>query len=296
MLAGYKNKFMFGCSLVCLCLLGGASIGQVPPGSSSVMITDPGMAGPTGYYRDFGQVMPDRRGMQDQQQQVMVLIKQGTKIYCAWSNQLIHNDVTFLEVTPEQASQFYDDGTHNDEIPFDGLPSNVVINNYQYLSPYAIAIRERMEGVRERVLTVEDADQIKVARWYQEGKWEPLRFYAGFHVASLDRKTDLPRFSDKLADMTEYIHGFDQDYIEQLRGYEYYPDREFPQWERQLWTRQEPRDPAVRREMGFDRRRRQEMEMDQFGYPGMMGAYPGMMYGDPYMMGPGAGDAMGPWR
>jgi len=68
------------------------------PGSGNVEVYDPALERSSGYYGEF----PGRaRRPEQQQQEVRVLIKEGKKIYCAWSAQLLDNDVTFKEVTPE---------------------------------------------------------------------------------------------------------------------------------------------------------------------------------------------------
>jgi hypothetical protein len=252
------------------------------PGSSSVEIYDPALERSSGYYGEF----PGRaRRPEQQQQEVRVLVKEGKKIYCAWSAQLLDNDVTFKEVTPEEAGRYYDDGTHNDEIPFDGLPSSVLVNNNQYLSPYGWSIKERMEELRDKMLTLETSEQFKVAMWDKLDKWDPLVFYAGLHVTSLDAKTDLPRFVDKLGDLSDYGDIFDQDYIGQFRGLEYYPDTENPQWERALWSKREPQAKVIRKEMGLDRRQQlmDQQMYDPFGPMGSMGPMGPMGPGGPQM-------------
>jgi len=183
-------------------------------------------------------------------EQDSVQIKTGEKIYCAWSQQLLHNKVTFDLVAPEEAERFYDDGTHYDEIPFDGLPSRVLTNSSQYIGPYALAIKEKMEGLRDKVLTQESIDRHHVSRWSEEDRWDPCRFYAGLHVTSLDGTSSLPQYSEKLKELSRAMEAFDQDVIEQFRGYEYYPDKEYPEREQALWNRVETRDPKVRQQWG----------------------------------------------
>lgn len=231
----------------------------------------PGPGGPQDYYNTIG-ARPTRP---QEEQQVTVLIKQGKKIYCAWQNVplLLHNDVQFLEVLPEEAEKFYDDGTHNDEVPFDGLPSNVEIINDQYISPYAVAIKEKLGAFKDKMLTMEESEFMNVSEWmdYEKDNWDPLRFYAGFKVASLDEKTILPRYVDKLEEMVTEFEIFDQDVIEQFRGYEYYSDEENPAMERELWSRIDPQNPKIRKKFKVDQRQRQQDFGLQGGSP--YGAY-----------------------
>ena len=267
---------------------------QTVRGSSNVEEYDPALARRSDYYRELGPGRADRAQRQ-QEEEIRVLVKSGQKIYCNYSNQLLHNDVKFEEVLVEQAAQYYDDGTHNDEIPFDGLPSNVAVNNYQYISPYAIAIKEHMERLKAKGLLLEDSDDPDMARWLEEQRleriqihlknkdietdeskpalwndmdlWDPLRFYCGLHVVSLDEKTTLPKFVDKLTDITSFLKVFDEDTIGQFRGYEYYPDEENPSWEQRLWAVTEPEDKAVRKHWGLDRK--PLVEQGSGAYPGM---------------------------
>jgi len=287
---------------------------QVPPGSTNVTVTDPAMVrdgqySASQYYGDPAEVLGERRGQrQTQQEEIRILIKEGSKVYCAWSNQLLHNDVTFQEVPPEQAQNYYDDGTHHDEIPFDGLPSRVYINNAEYLSPYAIAIKEKLIRLKEKVLLLEDSidpgmqewldtqQELRVARklkensyerseskpamWNEMGLWDPLRFYAGLQVVSLDRKTELPKFVEKLRDQTVFMQVFDENVIDRFRGYEYYPDEENPEWERALWAEIEPESKDVRDYWGFDEQQELEEQQQFMGMQGMgMGMDPSMMGG-----------------
>ena len=183
-----------------------------------------------------------------EQKEITVEIKEGKKIYCAWSNQLIHNDVAFRTVSTEESTRYYDDGTHDDEIPFDGLPSSVQVNNYQYLSPYAVAIKEKMEELKNKVLTTETLDEKKPSRFQKEGLWDPQRFYCGMHVTSLDEKSTLPKYSNKLIDLSEAMQVFDETVLDQFQGYEYYPDKEHPEWEQALWRQTPPKDPKARKQ------------------------------------------------
>jgi len=217
-----------GVWLIGLPLVGTAQ--EAVPESRSVGQYDPGTARPSTYYEPGGlrELGGRARRPRPEQEQITVLIKQGKKVYCAWSNQLLHNDVSFKEVPPEQAEKFFDDGTHNDEIPFDGLPSSVDRDNYTHIGPYGVLIALELELLKNKVITLDSIDRYKVHEWIKKNKYDPLRFYSGLHVTSLDGKTTLPKFSDKLADLTDYAEILDVDVIEQFRGYKPYQDKENP--------------------------------------------------------------------
>lgn len=275
----YKNLIDIRTSLILI-----LALVVLSSGFESVFSQPPGMPGmPMPYYQ-----RPGDTGQPREEEQIRILIKQGTKIFCAWSNQLIHNDVVFKEVTPEEASQFYDDGTHNDEVPFDGLPSNVLINNYQYLSPYAIYVKERMQDLRERLMTTQEINNIPILEWEEQSKWGPLRFYSGFYVASLDDRSPLSKYSNKARDLEDFGIEFEERAIAPFRGYTYYPDKEHRSWERRLWMNWAPEDPAVRREWNL----RKGQTIPRPGAQ-MRGGMMGGMMGMPGMMGGAVGRARG---
>ena len=263
---GYKVKNVLALALL-IGLGFSSSIGrtqQTIPGSNRAQEYDPALNRRSSY-GNFERLGPggiemdrEQRPGQQQQEEIRVLIKTGKKVYCAWSDQLLDNDVQFDEVVQEEASKYYDDGTHNDEIPFDGLPSSVTIDKNLHISPYALAIKENLERLKEKVLTLETSEQYKVNMWKQLDKWDPLQFYSGLYVTSLDAKSgEMPKFVDKITDLTDYIDIFDQSYIEQFRNFEYYPDKENPQWERALWSKVSPKSKVVRKRLGLDRKKPQ---------------------------------------
>ena len=190
MKAGRSGMILVVCFILAgACWLGVSTVGlaQTVPGSRSVQEYDPMTARPSTIYGDGFRELGPGRQPRAQQEQVTVLIKQGKKIYCAWSNQLLHNDVVFREVPPEQAEKFYDDGTHNDEIPFDGLPSNVEEDKFTYIGPYGILVALQLELLKNRILTLDTVDRIKIHQWEDRGKYDPLRFLSLIHISEPTR-------------------------------------------------------------------------------------------------------------
>ncbi len=76
----------------------------------------------------------------------MVVVKEGEAVYCAVYGDLIDYRV-YTRYVPldEVAGSFFDDGTHGDEVPGDGLPSNIVEHRDTYLGPFAIKYKNMIK-------------------------------------------------------------------------------------------------------------------------------------------------------
>jgi len=87
-----------------------------------------------------------------------VIVKEGEAIYCAVYGDLIDYRVYAKQVpVDEVAGNYYDDGTHGDEVPFDGVPSNIEEIRDKYLGPFAIRYKKMLEKVLvDAVMTVMD--------------------------------------------------------------------------------------------------------------------------------------------
>ena len=58
-----------------------------------------------------------------------VTVKYGEKVYDAVFGDLIDYKVYFIQVPSDTIGvHYFDDGTHGDEVAFDGMPSNITIN------------------------------------------------------------------------------------------------------------------------------------------------------------------------
>ena len=190
-------------------------------------------------YYDTDRLERDRRPKQDEE--VTVLIKECEMIYGTWSGLLLFNDVNFNQVPPERARNYFDDGTHGDEIAFDGLPSRVTMNREDYISYYAITIWHKLVQLKNKALTEESARMVKVAEWERSDLWDPLRFYSGLYVTSLDEDSKIPKFVDQFYKMSDYWYGYDATFIAQFRINEqqyYQPqeDQERPDWQRAVMS------------------------------------------------------------
>ena len=76
-----------------------------------------------------------------------VTVKYGEKVYDAVFGDLIDYKVYFIQVPSDTIGvHYFDDGTHGDEVAFDGMPSNITINRDTYLGPFAIRYKKMLKN------------------------------------------------------------------------------------------------------------------------------------------------------
>lgn len=75
-----------------------------------------------------------------------VMVKYGEKVYDAVFGDLVDYRVYYLPMTADQIGvNYFDDGTHGDEVAYDGIPSNIIINKDTYLGPFSIKYKRQLE-------------------------------------------------------------------------------------------------------------------------------------------------------
>lgn len=87
-----------------------------------------------------------------------VYVREGEAIYCAVYGDLIDYNV-YPKAVPmdEIEGNYYDDGTHGDEVPYDGIPSNIIENRDTYLGPFAIKYKNMLKkAVTDTIMSVMD--------------------------------------------------------------------------------------------------------------------------------------------
>lgn len=78
----------------------------------------------------------------------LVWVKYGEKIYDAVFGDLIDFKVYYIQVRPDSVgSDYYDDGTHGDEVAYDGMPSLIYINKDEYIGPFTIKYKHQKEEI-----------------------------------------------------------------------------------------------------------------------------------------------------
>lgn len=87
--------------------------------------------------------------------EVLITIKEGwrqtgaSRIYDAVDGRMITNDVTVrpFRQNKEASLKMFDDGTHGDEVPFDGIPSRVLVNSTDFIGPRTAANYDELKGL-----------------------------------------------------------------------------------------------------------------------------------------------------
>lgn len=161
---------------------------------------------------------------QQQEQPPTILVKTGDRIFCAQCGRKLEDTVQFLEVTLEEAVNYYDDGSHHDDVPRDGLPSNIREIRDEYIGPYCGELRDRLLNYWVKVKSPNTWGYYTNASYPRH--WAAVAFY-GMPVAALDRvKSDspfepLPRWSQQLEEYVTFWHSF---YVQPYFQYEIHPD------------------------------------------------------------------------
>ncbi|MFB3786574.1 MAG: hypothetical protein ACE15F_09400 [bacterium] len=119
----------------------------------------------------------------------VVTAKYGEKIYDAVFGDLVDYKVYFIQVPADTIGvHYFDDGTHGDEVAFDGMPSNITINRDTYLGPFAIRYKTILKNAMEHAkemgalefyklnVATENPDSIvtKLPDWEKQMKAEVL--------------------------------------------------------------------------------------------------------------------------
>ncbi len=94
-------------------------------------------------------------GGSSEEAEVLVTIKEGwrqkgaSRIYDAVDGRMITNDVKVrpFNLKKEAALKMFDDGTHGDEVPFDGVPSRVLVNSTDFIGPRTAANYDELKGL-----------------------------------------------------------------------------------------------------------------------------------------------------
>src|SRR5690606_16505353 len=78
-------------------------------------------------------------------------VRGGQRIFCANCNLLLYDTVDFRQVPALDSAGYYDDGTHGDDFPNDGVPSLVVEERDRYLGEYCWNNKLLVEGYVKRI-------------------------------------------------------------------------------------------------------------------------------------------------
>ncbi len=105
-------------------------------------------------------------------------VRTGQRVYCAHCGLLIDDTVQTNQVSEAAAQQCYDDGTHGDDFPFDGVPSNVQEEREKFACPYCWTNKTKYEAY--------------VAKFSEWGPRKVYDIYAGTYNEKKDRSYIIP--------------------------------------------------------------------------------------------------------
>lgn len=143
------------------CLLIASSFSQAPEDAAAPAVPPVDASGaapaaeapgtppaPSGTTTGTGQTSTDEA-------ETMVTTKEGTRrkgasrVYDAVDGRMITNDVVVrpFNLRKNDARRKYDDGTHGDEVPRDGVPSRVLVNSTDFIGPRTAANYDELKGL-----------------------------------------------------------------------------------------------------------------------------------------------------
>lgn len=133
----------------------------------------------------------------------LVTVKYGEKVYDAVFGDLVEARVLYVQVPADTIGvHYFDDGTHGDEIPYDGMPSNITINRDTYLGPFAIKYKNILEKA------------FKAAK-----DMGPIQFY-NIGVATKDSYSKVTKLGDWERRMSEFFDDKIASRLEQFKGFD----------------------------------------------------------------------------
>lgn len=166
---------LFRIPLIVLSLtLAVSAFSQVPEGDLSVTGSGdatPPEAGTITTPPEGGEAPPVEgappEGQPPQVPDVFVTAKEGwqkigaSRIYDAVDGRMIVDDVVVrpFRLTKREARRKYDNGTHGDEVPRDGVPSSVQVNSTDYIGPRTAANYDELKGILFAIGSHQDGPQ-----------------------------------------------------------------------------------------------------------------------------------------
>ncbi len=157
---GWKKLLFALAFLSIVFLLPGLLLAQDAPPVSPPEAVNPDAEAPsppTGPQGSGGTSRPSGSGSSSssEEAEVLVTIKEGwrqtgaSRIYDAVDGRMITNDVTVrpFRQKKEDALKMFDDGSHGDEVPYDGIPSRVLVNSTDFIGPRTAANYDELKGL-----------------------------------------------------------------------------------------------------------------------------------------------------
>lgn len=180
-----------------------ALLGFLPAASQAQY--GPGMGMGMGGMGAYGMGFPGYGGMggMDTGPGAFVTVKYGEKVYDAVFGDLIEARISYFQVAADNVgTNYFDDGTHGDEVPYDGMPSNIIINRDTYLGPFAIKYKKVLENA-----------------YATATKMGALQFF-NLSVATKDADSKVTQLGDWERQMEEFLNEKVVSRLDQFKGYD----------------------------------------------------------------------------
>ncbi len=132
-----------------------------------------------------------------------VTVKYGEKVYDAVFGDLVEARIFFIQVPTDTIGvHYFDDGTHGDEVPFDGMPSLIIENKDTYLGPFAIKYKKLL---KKALIAAQDMGAIE--------------FY-NLSVATRNPESKVTKLGEWESAMSEFLDDRITSRISQFEGYD----------------------------------------------------------------------------
>jgi len=160
-----------------------------------------------------------------EQDEPMIALLDGQRVFCALCGRKLDDTVTLYEVPVSEVVNVFDDGTHNDDVAWDGVPSNIKDNREEFIGPYCNALKKRLISYWDKI------DQPDKWGYYSEAsmpeRWAPVSFYELF-ASTVDRNSTVEPIQVWDKRMVGFREEFYDWAIKEYLGYEVHEDRFAP--------------------------------------------------------------------
>ena len=149
-------------------------------------------------------------GMMGGQGPGVVTVKYGEKVFDAVFGDLIDYKVYYIPIPADAIGvHYFDDGTHGDEVAYDGIPSLITLNDKSYLGPFSIRYKKQLKKA------LENAEKMGTLKFYNLNIATDMQ---GSKVTNLnDWDRQMKDILDGLRSRIAQFEGFDdQKYIKSI--------------------------------------------------------------------------------
>lgn len=150
-----------------------------------------------------------QRDEQGREQEVLIVVWTGERIFCAHCGELLRDTTHFENVRLEESVNYFDDGTHGDLVPNDGLPTSIKKIDRDFIGPRCYQHMIFLESLRDRA-EFRDAYLSAFLGMNPMEPEEPQTFFSEVGVAPLDPESRLA--VDPMASVMPGAPGYEEKY------------------------------------------------------------------------------------